>query len=195
MSSFVVADVEVAKPEEPRRLSAMIDSSVFIASPRARSAEILRTPKITVTTEEVFDDLSGSPFHVQPYPMRPRDPDAAPLPDTPTRIHAETVYDRFLMSTSAVKRVGSGYQSSAPAPSGSLLPDARAQRRSSRIFTSTRKPMLPAVSSEDVHRAASVDELGSIGRANMLSPAPSTEEPGVWRALKAATTRRISRVF
>jgi serine/threonine-protein kinase GIN4 len=168
----------------------MVDSSAFVATPRARSAEIHRTPEITIT-RDAADDLSGSPFHVEPYPLRPRDPDAAPLPDTPTRIHAETVYDRFLMSTSAVRRVGAGYSSNAPA--GNLQPDARAQRRSSKIFASTRKPMPPPVSSDDVRRAASVDELG---RAGMLSQTTGTEEnSGVWRSLKAATTRRISRVF
>jgi serine/threonine-protein kinase GIN4 len=198
-----VADAKPAA-QKPKRLSDLIDSSIFIASPRARSAEILRTPDITITNDN-SDDLMSSPFQtVEPYPSRPRDPSASPLPDTPSRLRTESVYDRFLMSTSGVKRVGSGYQSVAAAanhngPVGHLQPEVKAQRRSSRMFaTTSKRPMPPPVSSEDVRRAASVDELGTIGRAGLLSPnpLPADESSGtVWRALKAATTRRMSRVF
>lgn len=198
------AAVTPAKPAEPKRLSTMIDSSVFIASPRARSAEILRTPPALRTpgitiSHDTSDELTSSPFHVEPYPSRVRDPNAAPLPDTPSRIQAETVYDRFLMSTSGVKRVGQGYQSvsAQQASLGYLHPDQpRAARRASKIFN-TKKPMPAPVSSEDVRRAVSVDELGSISRAGLGPPTSQPEESNgtVWRALKAATTRRISRVF
>src|SRR5260370_42277830 len=56
------------------------------------------------------DSLTDSPFIVKPYPTR-RQLARSPVTDSPTQRHVEGVYDRFLMATSGVKRVGKGYQS------------------------------------------------------------------------------------
>jgi serine/threonine-protein kinase GIN4 len=199
--------VHEEEPRSPQRLSALVDSSVFIAPPRTPTSEFLsssqnstaRTPDVSLAHDD--DDLLSSPLHVEPYPARPQ---AAEFPDTPTRQHAETVYDRFLMATSGVKRVGQGYQS--VAPPGAVRVEQQQQqpqparpaptRRTSRLFSSARRAMPPPVSSEDVRRAMSFDELGrSPAREGVLSPTPSNDEHTLWRSLKAATTRRMSKVF
>ena len=72
-----------------------------------------------------IDHLASSPVHVEPYP--PRKSDGAPpaVTDTPSRRRAERVYDRFLMASSGVKRVGRGYQSDNVGPTQNTL-DPRA---------------------------------------------------------------------
>jgi hypothetical protein len=85
--------------------------------------------------------------------------------DTPAKHRLEGVYDRFLMATSGVKRVGKGYQSENVAPvfnkrsSGIGLGVTQSKGRA---FYSARRPMPPPVSSEELLRkTASVDELGN----------------------------------
>lgn len=113
--------------------------------------------------EPSLDDLQASPCHVEPYPQRPRRSYDIPVPDTPSRHRIEGVYDRFLMATSGVKRLGKGYQSDNAGPVGSashLASASQQQQPKGRSFYSTRRPMPPPVSSDDQRRAASVDELG-----------------------------------
>ena len=74
------------------------------------------------------DSLTESPFVVQPYPTRKqlvRSP--ATGMDSPTQRHVEVVYDRFLMATSGVKRVGKGYQSHHVKPVSAGTPSSSSQ--------------------------------------------------------------------
>ncbi|KAK0504145.1 hypothetical protein EDD18DRAFT_1099375 [Armillaria luteobubalina] len=95
------------------------------------------------------------------------------IPDSPSQRRLEGVYDRFLMATSSVKRLGKGYQSDNPVPAHNTV-QGITRPKSSRPFSSIRRtPMPPPVSSDDVKRAASVDELGFMSYAT--TPAtPST---------------------
>jgi hypothetical protein len=117
-----------------------------------------------VQPEASFNDLTSSPFHVEPYPVRKS---TSQIPDSPYQRRVEGVYDRFLMATSGVKRLGKGYQSDNVGPVGnSVGPSAGAggyhgKQDSHRAFYSTKRPMPPPVSSEDLQRnTLSVDELG-----------------------------------
>lgn len=142
----------------------MFDRNIFIATP-IRSCENLESPLHS------SDDLTGSPCHVEPYPQRQLGaPDA--LPDTPSQRRMEGVYDRFLMATSGVKRVGKGYQSDfiPPPPVSSNHGPGMNRRHSKVFFGTTRTPMPPPVSSEDVQRrGVSVDELGVISYGSVSS--------------------------
>ncbi|KAH9053998.1 hypothetical protein EDB83DRAFT_2225678, partial [Lactarius deliciosus] len=105
------------------------------------------------------DSLMDSPFVVQPYPTR-KQLVPSPAMDSPTQRHVEGVYDRFLMATSGVKRVGKGYQSSHVKPVSTSVSSSSSSRSPGKFFHSTRRPMPPPVSSEDKFAGTSVDELG-----------------------------------
>ncbi|KAI0061549.1 hypothetical protein BV25DRAFT_1916896 [Artomyces pyxidatus] len=188
----------LAQPSPPMRLSAVVDRNLFIAEPVKTSVPETPAPSIQVTVEgrTGHDSLTASPFVVQPYPPRER-ATASPTIDSPTQRRVEGVYDRFLMATSGVKRVGRGYQSDnigpisntpvlAPAPSGRTTPG--------RIFHSTRRVMPPPVSSEDQRKTLSVDELGVMvpSTSGTDTPCSRDERPhtvrNVTRALKAIVT-------
>ena len=78
------------------------------------------------------------------------------------------------MSTTGVKRNGRGYQSyNANAPVENISrPHSSMAKRSQKFFTTTRRPMPPPVSSEDIRRSTSIDEFGAF----MSSPAAPTQE-------------------
>ncbi|KIM43003.1 hypothetical protein M413DRAFT_393485 [Hebeloma cylindrosporum] len=193
IAPILVLEAELSKTPPPPptpRLSEVLDRNLFIA-PLLTSRDDLLDSSIEHVRRETSmeDDLNASPCHVEPYPPRPRaSQDAAAIPDTPSRHRIEGVYDRFLMATSGVKRLGKGYQSDNLAPVGSGIGNTSASLGPSayhghqqnqqqpplrtRAFYSTRRPMPPPVSSDDVvrdddddggdeqRRAASVDELG-----------------------------------
>ncbi|KAJ7754129.1 hypothetical protein B0H14DRAFT_3117158 [Mycena olivaceomarginata] len=109
-------EIEIAKPIAPLaspRLSEVLDRSYFVASPVRQTFE---EEECSQTVERSFDASTSSPFHhVEPYPARkPNAP--APVPDSPSLRRLEGVYDRFLMATTGVKRVGKGYQSDNAGP-------------------------------------------------------------------------------
>ncbi|KAF8073913.1 hypothetical protein FPV67DRAFT_774267 [Lyophyllum atratum] len=210
-------EAELNKPELPasaHRLSQVLDSSLFIAppmTPRPTSSpreEDLDMRDISIVHGSAsFNDLTSSPFHVEPYPSRKPSALSMQAPDTPSQRRVEGVYDRFLMATSGVKRLGKGYQSDNVGPVASTLP-LGPKSDNHRVFHSTRRPMPPPVSSEDQRRTVSVDELGVVGRH---SPGPGADghtvlkEDGnttvglMRRAYKAivpgkTTSRRMSRV-
>jgi serine/threonine-protein kinase GIN4 len=151
-----------------------------------------------------MNSLTASPLHVVPYPPKPQ-LERASIPDTPARRQLESVYDRFLMATSGVKRVGAGYSSTnSNAPvSNHLTVPAPPKRHGSKIFNSSRRPMPPPVSSDDYLKAVSVDELGIIAPPGTDTRAQYDEGrnsfAGMRRALKAAVqgktvSRRLSRI-
>ncbi|KZT28346.1 hypothetical protein NEOLEDRAFT_916115 [Neolentinus lepideus HHB14362 ss-1] len=191
-------------PSPPLRLSALLDSSLFVASPSSPKPEDAVVPTITLTPTrcEEPDDLAASPFHVEPYPTRQQSLSAEAPVDSPTRRHVEGVYDRFLMATSGVKRVGKGYQSDNNRPLGNIaIRQTTVPKRDNSGFLTSRRPLPPPVSSDDLRRAASADELGFVDRR----PRSSGEDEGkntvrLMGAIKAIvtgkqTSRRASRLL
>jgi hypothetical protein len=189
------------KPQRSPRLSSLIDKRLFITPPTGY-------PSITLSQDNSaeFDSLLASPHHVEPYPTRDIVVDPSVL-DAVSQRRVEGVYDRFLMATSGVKRLGKGYQSDNNGPiintADRPLRTVPSNISKAKIFHSTRR-MPPAVSSDDQRRAASVDELGTV--PNVHAPdtpghkvdggAPATTI--VRRAFKAIITgksvsRRLSR--
>ncbi|KAH9018435.1 hypothetical protein EDB85DRAFT_617178 [Lactarius pseudohatsudake] len=144
-----------------RSLSTVLDRNLFTPDPI--------TPADPDTSESSSghvspqspdrDSLMDSPFVVQPYPTR-KQLVPSPAMDSPTQRHVEGVYDRFLMATSGVKRVGKGYQSSHVKPVSTSVSSSSSSRSPGKFFHSTRRPMPPPVSSEDKFAEISVDELG-----------------------------------
>ncbi|GLB38202.1 putative protein tyrosine kinase [Lyophyllum shimeji] len=210
-------EAELNKPELPtsaHRLSQVLDSSLFITpplSPRAplnpREEDLDMRDVSLVQGSASFNDLTSSPLHVEPYPPRKLGELSMPAPDTPTQRRLEGVYDRFLMATSGVKRLGKGYQSDNTGPVSSATLPTNAKSESHRMFHSARRPMPPPVSSEDQRRTVSVDELGVIGHAPVASLEGHTvlKDDGkntvalMRRAIKAivpgkTTSRRLSRI-
>ncbi|KAG6853053.1 hypothetical protein C0991_007197 [Blastosporella zonata] len=207
-------------PPSAHRLSEVLDSSLFIAPPLSpRPASNPREEDLELDMRDIsivqgstsFNDLNSSPLHVEPYPARRASMQI--LPDTPTQRRVEGVYDRFLMATSGVKRLGKGYQSDNVgyvSSGGSLAIPAHRPRPEKKVFHSTRRPMPAAVSSDDLQRrAASVDELGIISRGPVSSDAMArhtalkddtkTTVALVKRAIKAfvpnkSTSKRLSRI-
>ncbi|KAJ7818494.1 hypothetical protein B0H14DRAFT_2839135 [Mycena olivaceomarginata] len=193
-------EIEIAKPIAPLaspRLSEVLDRSYFVASPVRQTFE---EEEGSQTVERSFDASTSSPFHhVEPYPARkPNAP--APVPDSPSLRRLEGVYDRFLMATTGVKRVGKGYQSDNAGPVSYTIGPSTPAPRNHRAFHSARRAMRPPVSSED-RNSASVDELGIMTYAG---PGTSTPREGnttitlVRRAFKAivpgkTVSRRLSR--
>ena len=214
IAPILVLEAELSKtpppPPPPPRLSQVIDRSLFIA-PLHTSRDDLLDSSIEHVQEPSMDDLNASPCHVEPYPPRPRaSQDAVAIPDTPSRHRIEGVYDRFLMATSGVKRLGKGYQSDNLGPVGSgigntstsLGPSAYGQQRT-RAFYSTRRPMPAPVSSDDVvrddgddenRRAASVDELGARAYSGLRGDSPGAngkEEGGTTVAFKMRKAMKL----
>ena len=162
-------------PKSSPRLSEVLDSSLFIAPPvSSRSLDLDMQDMTIVPEESSFNDLTSSPLHVEPYPPRRS---TSQIPDTPHQRRVEGVYDRFLMATSGVKRLGKGYQSDNIGPvSNTVGPGVRnAKRDSHRAFYSARRPLPPPVSSDDQRLTVSVDELGVM---------TSTPVPGNHAALR-----------
>ncbi|TFK73619.1 hypothetical protein BDN72DRAFT_761413 [Pluteus cervinus] len=209
---LTASDIAEAPTPSPR-LSAVIDPSVFIARPITPSAILDESISMSPNTskEHSCDSLNSSPLHVEPYPQRPASGLRSPL-DTPTQRKIEGVYDRFLMATSGVKRLGKGYQSDYAGPVGHTVLKKPAHHSAlPRPFQTNRRPMPPPVSSEDCQRRGlSVDELGILTYSNSNSSregakTPSGKEDGTGttitlmkRAMKAfvpakTTSKRVSR--
>ncbi|KAJ7132934.1 kinase-like domain-containing protein [Mycena filopes] len=198
-------ELEIAKPIVPLpspRLSDMLDRSLFVAPTTPRAVE---EHSYLSSNERSFDELTSSPFHVEPYPSRKPNAQAAPVPDSPSLRRLEGVYDRFLMATTGVKRLGKGYQSDNAGPvSYTIGPSSSAPTppRNHRAFHSARRAMRPPVESEN-RQSASVDELGMMH--TYAGPGTASPREGnttitlVRRAFKAfvpgkTVSRRMSRV-
>ncbi|KAG1863927.1 hypothetical protein C8R48DRAFT_747886 [Suillus tomentosus] len=171
----------------------------------------IQTPHPIRRRSILFDDsdITASPFHVEPYP--PRKSGEQMVINSPDQRRVEGVYDRFLMSTTGVKRVGKGYQSDnlQPVPTASSTLECKptsSNPRSFKVFNSSRRTMPQPVSSDDMWGNASVDELGVV--ACSASTSRSSKEDGkntataaiVLRAFKAivpgrTVSRRLSRTI
>ena len=119
----------------------------------------------------------------------------SPALDSATQRHLENIYDRILMATDGVKRVGKGYQSCHVKPM-STSASLGSSKSSGRLFHSARRPMPPPISSEDKFIISSVDELGAMRSdgAGVDDVGLREDRPGpakaVSRALKALVTGR-----
>jgi len=118
--------------------------------------------------------------------------------DSPTQRHVEGVYDRFLMASSGVKRVGKGYQSCHVRPVFSTGKSSSSPKSPGKFFHSSRRPMPPPVSSEDKFSVSSVDELGFVrcDHTGVDTSAFREDRTGaakvVSRALKALVTGKTA---
>ncbi|KAH0831882.1 hypothetical protein J3R83DRAFT_12756 [Lanmaoa asiatica] len=193
------------------RLSAVLDRRLFVAPPLSPrfTEDSATTPGTTRGRSIQFDDLNSSPYHVEPYP--PRQSGEQVVLDSPDRRHLEGVYDRFLMATSGVKRVGKGYQSDNLKPVHDTLSTAEHAKpghaRGFGVFGAGKRAMPPPVSSEDAwRRSTSVDELGFItaGQGTNTSSSRTCRDESkstfVRRAIKAmvpgkTVSRRLSRTI
>ncbi|KAI0754696.1 hypothetical protein C8Q80DRAFT_1266285 [Daedaleopsis nitida] len=160
----------LAQPTPTPRLSAVVDKNLFIAP-----SPVHRTPTVQIasvsTPPRQQDELTASPLQVDTYPNKTAPKDSIAL-DTPAKRHLEGVYDRFLMSTTGVKRSGKGYQSeNVCAPVENIRPHSSMAKRSQKFFTA-RRQMPPPVSSDDLRRSSSIDEFGAF----MSTPAPNQEQ-------------------
>ena len=150
----MIGTIDIVSKPSAQRLSAVLDRSLFVATPVA--------PKCV---DHCVDDLTASPFHVEPYPQRNVCDDNVPA--SPERRRLEGVYDRFLMATTGVKRVGKGYQSDnfKPVQHAAVPGDtsrlSSSQSRTFGVFGSSKRQMPPPVSSDDIwHQSSSINELG-----------------------------------
>jgi len=174
-------NVTVAAPTPPVRLSALVHPSVFIA-PRSPG------PK---TIEEPAKDMT----RLSPEPLSP--PSARTItgsrsldsPNTKRRVTGD--YDRLLSGTTGIKKVGLGYQSNFRKPTPNVLnTDPCVTSPSSKrttLFHSTRRAMLPPVSSEDWRRTAPAVELARL--------VPSTPEPTSREEKVGGTVSAVKRAF
>jgi serine/threonine-protein kinase GIN4 len=181
-------------------LSTVLDRDLFTPDPVPTDPDTSGSSDNHATAHSPGrDSLTDSPFLVHPYPSRKQ---AATPPDSPTRRDLEDGYDRLLMATSDVKRVGKGYQSCHVKPISTNVVQLPS-KNPGRFFHSTRRPMPPPISSEDKFMtwAAELDVTSS-GHANVDGPGLLEDRAGtakvVSRALKAlvtgkAVTKKASR--
>ncbi|KAG9315954.1 hypothetical protein JVU11DRAFT_3608 [Chiua virens] len=192
----------------PLRLSAVLDRSLFVAPPLSpRFTEDSTTSGITCGPS-IFqgNDLNPSPYHVELHPPRK----SGEL-NTSSRRHLEGVYDRFLMATSGVKRVGKGYQSDNIKPVHNTVSTTEQAKpghaRGFGVFGAGKRPMPQPVSSEDAwRRSTTINEFGFItaGQGSTTSSPPTCKDESrrtfVHRAIKAMVpgktiSRRLSRTI
>ena len=163
---------------------------------------ITKTP--IIEAKPSLDELTSSPCIVEAYPPRTLGIEGPSVPDTPSRRRLENVYDRLLMTTSGVKRNGKGYQSDLTTPA----PHTPAVLK--KPFNSARRPLPPPVSSDDIRRAISADEIGMASwdggrvphdRYKPVAIRPGRQEPKdtlMKRAIKLmvpSSNKRTSRVI
>jgi serine/threonine-protein kinase GIN4 len=173
-------------------LSAVLDRDLFTPDPVQLDPDTSESSSDHVAAHSPGrNSLTDSPFVVHPYPSR-RQAVASPDLDSPARRDVEGVYDRFLMATNGVKRVGKGYQSCHVRPIAKNVPSPA--KSPGRFFHSTRRRMPPPVSSDDMFMMSSTDELGVILSDNANDDGIGLQEDragttkGFSRALKALVT-------
>ena len=170
--------------------STVLDRNLFTPDPIPADPDTSRSSSDMSPQSPGRDSLTESPFIVQPYPAR-KQLVRSPAIDSPTQRHVEVVYDRFLMATSGVKRVGRGYQSSHVKPISTGPPSSSSSRSPGKFFHSTRRPMPPPVSSEDRFAAgSSVDELGRIQHGSV-----GAADMSVFREDRAGAAKVVSRAL
>ncbi|KAF8631694.1 hypothetical protein AX15_002243 [Amanita polypyramis BW_CC] len=198
-------EAELSKPPQPQpspRLSQVIDRSLFIQTPLSQRYSMSVDQEDTrLTIASSTDDLSM--LHVEPYPSRK--PSSQVL-SSPEQRRLENVYDRFLMATSGVKRVGKGYQSDNVVPVSNVPSSTYAGTSLSKLQRK-RHVMPPPVSSDELAARPTVvvDELGMMTYVQpgmgtpIIKDEANTTVAMVRRAIKAmvpgkTTSKRQSRI-
>ncbi|KAF8349484.1 hypothetical protein F5887DRAFT_1235165 [Amanita rubescens] len=197
IATLSLLEAELNKPPKPEplpRLSQVIDSSLFIQVPFSQRYSIDADQEETrLTVGSSTDDLdTSSIYYVEPYPQRQPNSQSISVISTPERQQVESMYDRFLMATTVVKRVGKGYQSGClPSARNSTQPDVVQPRR--------KHVMPPPVSSADLLSRPTmvVDELGT--DTPIVKDESNATVAMVRRAIKAivpgkTASKRLSRV-
>lgn len=190
-------------------LPSILDHSIFIAKSSSTPAfhelpSIRSIPSIPILTKNSTPPMSPARGERSRKQSILRGSCSSPLLSSPARRqHVEGVYDRFLMATSGVKRVGRGYQSDNP---GAILnvPSTRTKKRNTGLFNSVRRAMPPPVSSDDLVQSVSVDEYGVMEMIPISGGPQKTDGHNTVRLMKNAlkaivtvrpTSRHPSRVF
>ncbi|PFH46524.1 hypothetical protein AMATHDRAFT_199381 [Amanita thiersii Skay4041] len=212
IASLSQLEAELNKPPEPKpspRLSQVLDSSLFIATPLSQrlSNEDNDEEAFLQARAASMDELLSSPHLVEPYPSRKPSMQNSAMPISPELRRLENVYDRFLMATSGVKRVGKGYQSNNSMPVSNIAQDSSSAKKSShRPFQAGRRhQMPPPVSSDDIRPTVMVDEMGVMTCSQAGAGTPVVKDESnttvalVRRAIKAmvpgkTASKRMSRV-
>ncbi|KAH9997420.1 hypothetical protein BJV74DRAFT_883424 [Russula compacta] len=181
-------------------LSAVLDRDLFTPDPVQIDPDTTDSSNDHVIPHNPVDNmdnsLTDSPFVVHPYPSRKQV--TSPTMDSPTQRHLEGAYDRFLMATKEVKRVGKGYQSWHVKPISTSGSSSPSKCPPGRFFHPTRRPMPPPVSSKDKFMTSSAVELGVMlsYSANVDYPDLREDRAGaakvVSRALKALVTGKTA---
>lgn len=166
--------MKLDESREPPNLSSVLDRSVFFAQsthiPTLHEVPSIPTiPNITLSPDQ---SNKRSPFSFPPEEPESaehlstlREANSSPTLSSPARRHIEGVYDRFLMATTGVKRVGRGYQSDNSAPMQNL-PGVASYKSAGRRLGMGRRAMPPPVSSDDLDRTGFVDDFGNIVNAD-----------------------------
>ena len=179
------SDIVAAKSS----LSVVLDRDLFTPDPVPKDPDTSESSSDHVTANSpARDSLTDSPFLVHPYPSR-NQAMTPPVIDSPTQRRLEGVYDRFLMATHGVKRVGRGYQSCHVKPVSINVSPSSSSKSPGRFFHPTRRPMPPPVSSEDIFMTSSADELGVL-----LSSNGNIDGSGLREDL-TGTTKTVSRTL
>ncbi|KAF8582851.1 hypothetical protein K439DRAFT_1412806 [Ramaria rubella] len=160
----------------PKRLSAVLDPNVF------------------------FDECSAPEGSYEPTEQRNTlitSPDSERLtPSLGPDREVESSYDRLLMASSGVKRLGKGYQSNIVTSNIVDVP-VSAFKRNPKLFHSARRGILPP--QETPRKSVSVDELGALSATQASATSESRREDGsntlklMRRAFKAITGGSVSR--
>ncbi|KAI0291220.1 hypothetical protein B0F90DRAFT_389811 [Multifurca ochricompacta] len=180
----------------------ILDRDLFTPDPTPVDADTSESSNDHVSSHSFSgsNSLTDSPFLVQPYPAR-KQALASSAIDSPTQRQLEGVYDRFLMATSGVKRVGKGYQSCTVKPVSINVPPPPLPKNSGRFFHSTRRPMPPPVSSEDrfmtmMTASNVVDELGVMTQSAAGSGGVvHVDSDSTGREDRAGTAKTVSRAL
>lgn len=184
----------------------MLDPSAFKVVSGSTPA-LHEIPSIPTMFDASFTAIgAGSPLFEKDNSMLKesttlRQSTSSPALSSPKPQNTEVVYDRFLMASSGVRRVGKGYQNESVTTTFNAATNSK--RRSSKFFPSIRKAMPPAISSDDMHFNG-VDESGVLTWSPSGLDAHPKEGTNTVRlmkdALKAIVTgkpisRRQSKVF
>jgi len=184
-------------PPTSPRLSAVFDKSLFIAQPIGHAEDESSENDVTTHMRSRSLDinhLTSSLGPVESHPPRKSDGSPPVVLDTPNKRRIEGVYDRFLMATTGVKKVGRGNQSdnlghvqNRP----NTLPSAQHQNNH-RLFNAAR-PMPPSMSNEDMKFPRAVEDFGLEARETSANVSHYKDDSSntvalVRRALKAVVT-------
>jgi hypothetical protein len=205
---------------ESVRLSAIIDTSdrsLFFSKPNSpievepteRSIPMITLTDLTIEPKTPQKDGSPLKSHWSPdTKSSPSTPNPTPatsttcvaLADDPTNKDVEGVYDRFLMATSGVVRLGRGYQSDNTIHDTSLTQQQVGQfdpRRMSQSQTWKRNSLFNSIKGKEAHVHYAADDIGlkkAIANANSSKDGPGNES-GRGKTMTNSMTLRMRKAL